>query len=192
LRPRSKPGRCQSYPADLAVEEFLRDAPAVLGGGNGNGRVGVQVVDVVEGQKGVQRGVDGGRLGVEVENAVVEQLYHFVFEGQAPVPVLEGVQAVEVEAGQPAPRQRAQVAARALDPHDPYGLPRERIGFGRLATGVAAPVVGQAQVGAQQVGTVQQQGYFISGQAGRFGFVPQVRNVFKRNDILIHIIGGKV
>ena len=56
-------------PANAGAENFLGQLLGILGGGNGDDRVGVDVVHVFAGDIGVQGRVDAGRPGVVVEDA---------------------------------------------------------------------------------------------------------------------------
>ncbi|MCY1380900.1 hypothetical protein D9M69_687600 [compost metagenome] len=87
---------------------------------------------------------------------MIEQGHHFVFKFNAPVHVFQGAEAVEIECGTTRSSQRSDVAARALDPHHVYLLTGERVFVFYFHRGVSAPVVGQPEVGSEQVGAVNE------------------------------------
>jgi hypothetical protein len=62
FQPQVKAGSLPGYPADLAIEQFLRDGLAVFGRRNGNGRIRMQVVDMGKRKKAMQ--------GVSIEGAL--------------------------------------------------------------------------------------------------------------------------
>ena len=156
LKAGALPGNPDQVMAELAVE-LLHFGLAVGGGGQGDAPVGVEMVDVGEGKKAVQRRVNGGGDGVVAEGAEGIHGHHVVFVIDALVAALEGEQLLLVEGGEAGALDAAQVAAGALDPEHLDGLAGERIDLGDLGAGVAAGEVGDAQVGAEQVGAVAQQ-----------------------------------
>jgi hypothetical protein len=97
-----------------------------------------------------------GRAAVEVEGAVRQVTHHLVFVLGAAVDLLQRLELVEVEGGKTIELHRAEVAARALDPQHLHVLLRQRVALHQLGGGVAAAVIRDAQVGAQQVGAVEQ------------------------------------
>ena len=100
-----------------AVAEALGGQPlAVGGGGERDAGVGVQVVDVRRVDQAVHRGVDRRRGAALAVQAVVERGDHLVLALDARVDVDERAQPVQAQHGQPARRQRAEVAAGSLHP----------------------------------------------------------------------------
>ncbi len=144
-------------PADLVAEDLLRQRLRVLRGGDGDDRVGVHVVDVGARHVGVQRRVNRGGARVEGEGAVGQVAHHLVLEVDAAVEALQRLELRRVEGGEAVEPDGADVAARALDPEHLDRLAGERVGLRHLGRGVAAAVVGDALVRAEQIRAVEQQ-----------------------------------
>ena len=159
-------------PADLAAEDLCRQLLAVLGGGDRDDRVGMHVVDMLPRHEGVQRRVDRGRARVEVERAVGEVAHHLVLVLDAAIELLQAFELRLVERGEAVELDGADVAARALHPQHLDRLAGERILLHHLGRGVAAAVVGDALVGAEQVGAVEQP--LRLAHSGCLGVVPKV------------------
>ena len=140
------------HPHDLLAEDLRRELLAVGGGRDRDARVGVQVVDVRGIDEAVHRGVDRRRGAALAVQAVVERGDHLVFALDAGVDVHEGAHAVEAQHREARLLQRAEVAARALDPQQLDGLAGDRVGLGALRRRVAAGVVRVLRVGAEAVG----------------------------------------
>ena len=168
LEPRPLPGQ----PADRVAIDLARQLLGAGGGGNRDHRVGVDVVDMAVGQIGVQRRVDAGRARVEVEGAVGQVAHHLVLVRDAAIEALQPVELVQIERGEPVELHRAEVAARALDPQHRDRLAGQRIARLQLGRGVAAAIVGDALVAAQQVRAVEQAPRLV--EAGSMGVVPAV------------------
>ncbi len=137
--------------AHLAAEDLLGQALRVLRGGNGDDRVGMDVIDVGIGHVAMQAGVDRGRAGVEIVDAVVQRVHHRVFLIEALVEPLQGFELVHVERGEAVELHRADVAAGALDPQDGDVAAGQRILHLHLCRGIAAAEIGDAQVGAEEI-----------------------------------------
>ena len=137
--------------------ELLHFGFAVGGGGQSDTPVGVEMIDVGKGQEAVQRRVDGGGDGVAAEGAERIHGDHVVFGVDAFVAVLEGEQLLLVESGEAGALHAAEIAAGAFDPEDFDGLTGERVGIHDLGAGVSAGKVGDAEVGAEEVGAIAQQ-----------------------------------
>ena len=165
------PGQPDQGVAEGAVELF-HFGFAVGRGGQGNSPVGVKVVDVGKGQKAVQGGVDGGGDRVVAEGAERVQGHHFIFKIDALVAALKGEELVLIEGGEAGALHAAQIAAGTLDPQDFNGLAGEGIDFSDFGTGVAAGEVGDAQIGAEQVGAIEEQLRLVEGVGD--GGVPAV------------------
>ena len=103
--------------------------------------------------------------------------HHVVFGVHAFVAVLQGEQLFLVERGEAGALDAAEVAAGAFDPEHLDGFASERIGLDDLGTGVAAGKVGDAQVGAEQVGAIAQQLRFIERGSDR-----RVPAVFEKSE----------
>ena len=111
----------------------------------------------------MQRRVDRRRARVQVERAVEVALHHRVLDRglralflRGAVDFLQRDELVLVERGEILALGGAQVAAGALDPEHLDRLAGERILLRQLGRGVAAAGVGDALVGAEQVGAVDQ------------------------------------
>ena len=81
LEARPPPGQ----PADLVAEDFPGQRLGVGGGGNGDHRVGMHVIDVRVRDEGVQRRVDRGGARIEIEGAMRKLAHHLVFVGDAAI-----------------------------------------------------------------------------------------------------------
>ncbi len=169
-RPSSKPGRFQGSQPMSSPKISRVSSCEVGGGGDGDDGVGVHVVDVVARDVGVERGVDRGGAGVEAEGGVGEVADHLVLVVGAAVEGFEGFELRHVEGGEAVELHRADVAAGALDPEDFDGFAGERVGLGDLGGGVAAAIVGDALVAAEEVGAVEEE--FGLAHAGGAGVVP--------------------
>ena len=88
----------------------------------------------------------------------------------AQVERLHRAQLVQVERREAVAPGRAQVAARALDPQHLDGLAREGILLHELGRGVAAPGVGEGEVLAESVGSIDEA--IQSGQLRGFLVAP--------------------
>src|SRR5690625_6209053 len=114
LHPNSSPTRRSS---DLCVPEALAgQALAVSGRGQGDARIGMEMVHVRGVDQGVHRGVDargGSALAVQ---AVVEGRDHLVLALDPGVDVLQGPYAGQTQCGQALLGQRPEAAPGALDP----------------------------------------------------------------------------
>jgi hypothetical protein len=147
LETRAPPGQ----PADLVAENLPGQRLGVCGGGDGDHRVGVHVIDMRVGHERMQRRVDRGGARIEIERAIAELVHHLVFVCEAAVVRLQGLEAIEIERGEAVALDRAEVAARSLDPQhlDPHA--GERIGRFNLGRGVAAAEIGDAQIGSEKI-----------------------------------------
>ncbi len=158
--------------AQRAAEHCARQRLGVGAGGDGDHRVGVNVIDVEMRHEGVQGRVDRGGARVEIEGAMVEQGDHFVFVGEPAIAAFQAFQLVEIEGCKAVALHRAEIAAGALDPQHRDRLAGQRIVHFDLGRGVAAAEIGDAQVAAEQIGAIEQPARLI--EARRTGVVPQV------------------
>ena len=170
---RPLPGQPDELPGEPAVE-LVEFRPAVGARRQGNGPVGVQMIDVAERQEGVQRRVDGRRHAVvgDAEARVVR--HHPVFVRFSLVHLAELQQPPQVEERESGTGHRAEVAAAALHRQHPDRRAGDRVGDFELPAGVAAPVVGDALVGAEQVGSVAKQLDRVVFEGRGFLCVPQI------------------
>ena len=169
LEARPAPGQ----PADLVAVDLARDRPAVLRRRDRDHCVGVHMVDVTIGKVGVESRVDRRRAWVEGEGAVRKVADHLIFMCRTPVEAAQPFQLVHVEGGEPVELHRADVAAGALHPEHRRHLAAERVCHLDLGRGVAAAVVGDPLVGAEQVRAVEEPTRLV--QPGRHPVVPQAR-----------------
>jgi hypothetical protein len=133
----------------------------------------VQVVHVRGVDEAVHGGVDrrcGAALAVQ---AVVERGDHLVLAVDTGVDVDQCAHAVQAQHRQARLLQRAEVAARALDPQQLDGLAGDRVGLGALGRRVAAGVVGVLRVGAEAIGPGDEVGDGLVGHDA----VPSARAV---------------
>ncbi len=150
------PGHPHQRVAECAVELFHLHF-AVCRGSQRDAPVGMKVIDVREGKKAVQRRVDGGGDGVVAKGAQRVHRHHVVFGVHPLVAAFERQKLLLVEGGKSGALDAAQVAARALDPQNFDRFAGQRINLSGLGAGIAAGKVGDAQIGAQQVGAVAEQ-----------------------------------
>ena len=139
--PSWKPGRRQSTQATRSPKQRRVSASPSAAVAKGDPRIGVEVVDMVGLDQAVHRGVDRRRRAAPAVQAVVERGDHLVLALDARVDVDERAQPVEPQDGEPGLGQRAEVAARALDPQQLDRRARHRIDARPLGRGVAAGVV---------------------------------------------------
>jgi hypothetical protein len=132
----------------------------------------VHVINERMRHEGVERGVDGCGARVEVEGAMGQIAYHFVFVLKAPVEALQRLELIHVKGGKAIERDSADIAARPFDPEDGDLLAGQRVCFGDFRGRVPAAVIGDALVETQQVRAIDQA--LGLGHGGRPGVVPQV------------------
>ena len=163
------------HPDQMMVKqtiELFHLFPAVGGGSQRNAPVRMQMIDVREGQKSVQRSVNRSGDAVLAEGAQRIHIHHFIFEFSAAILCSSPCSFSEYKRRQPAQLDASQIAATALDPQNFFLLPAKRIGLLDLRTGVSAAEVGDAKIGAQQIRSVAQQ-FRLVETAGDL-FVPTV------------------
>ena len=137
--------------------EFFHLLPAVRRSSQGDAPVRMQVIDVRERQKTMQRRVDRGGNAILTEGAQRIHLHHFVFIFRAAIFLLEALQLFRIQRGQPSDLDTSQIAAAALDPQNFFLFSAEGIRLLNFRTGVSPAKVGDAKVGAQQIRAVTQQ-----------------------------------
>ena len=141
-----EPGPLPVEPAEPALERRLDVLAAVRRGREGDQGVRMQVVDMGEGKKSVQRRVDRRDRAARSEAGVVEQTDHPVLVVAASVDAFQAAQPLEVDERETSRRQRAEVAAGALDGENVARLARDRILELDLHGRVAAAEVGDARI----------------------------------------------
>ena len=159
-------------PADGVAEDLLRQRPGILCRRDRDDGVGVHVIDEAARHIGMQRRVDRGCARIEVEGAVGQVTHHFILVVAAAIETLQRFQPVHVERGEAVELDGPHVAARSLDPQDLDVVAGKRVLLPDLRRGVAAAVIGDALVRAEQVGAVDQP--FRFAHRRRPGVVPQV------------------
>ncbi len=159
--------------AELAAEYLPGQLLRVLGSRDGDDGVGVDVIDMLVRNEAVQRRVDGGRARIQAERAMVEQSHHLVLVREAAIGAFEPYELVLIERGEAVALHRAEIAAGALHPEHLDGSAGQRVLVRDLGRGVAAAEIGDAQIGAENVGAVEQQAGLV--QTGRRGVVPKAR-----------------
>ena len=128
---------------------------------------GMEVVDMGRVDQPVHRGVDRRRGTAASEQAVVERRDHLVLALDAGVDVDERSQPIEPEDRQAGLGQRAEIAARALDPQQLDRAPGHRIDGAALGRRVAAGVVRVLRVGPESMRTLEQIGDGVARRSGR-------------------------
>jgi hypothetical protein len=118
----------------------------------------VEVVDVVPREEAVECGVDGGGDLVVAEGGEWIEGDHLVLESLAAIDVFELDEAVEIELGEAGFLNGPDVAAAAFDGEDAHGLAGEGVFEFEFGAGVAAAEIGDAEVRAEQVGAVTEEG----------------------------------
>ena len=118
----------------------------------------------------VHRGVDRRRRAAPAVEAVVERGHHLVLALDARVDVDERPQPVEAEHREARVGERAEVAARALDPQQVDEAAGHGIDGRPLGRRVAAGVVGVARVRAEAMRAVEER---LAGRGGVDAHAPQ-------------------
>ena len=136
-------------PADHVAVNFFCEFFRVFRSGHGDDRVGVGVVDVLVGNKGVQRRVDAAGPRVQVVHRVRVHSDHFVLDRcfdallvGVVINEFQGVQLVHIKRCKVLAFRGAQIAARTFDEHHLLVSSRQRVGHSEFAAGVAAARVG--------------------------------------------------
>ena len=182
--PSSKPGRCQGSQASLWPNSLLNSSILILPlaeAARAMPQSGWRWSTCGKGRKPWSGRVDGGGDGVVAEGAERVHVDHLVFEVDAAVGGFEGEELVEIEGGEAGALDAAEVAAASLHPEDLFGLAVEGVDLVELGAGVAAAEVGDAQIGAEQVGAIAQKLGTIEGCGD--GFIP---SVFEKAEACMH------
>ena len=171
-----------AHPGDilhLSAEDLLRQFLATLARRDGDDGVRVHVVDALSGQEAVKRRVDRGGAGIQVEGRVGVGADHVVLGlgleslvGTGAVTLLEADELLLVERGEVLALGGAEIATRTLHPKNLDHLTGEGILLHDLGGGVATTGIGDALVGAEEVGAVDE---LVDGiELGGLGVVPEV------------------
>ena len=140
-------------PHRLVAERVRREPSSVRRGRERDHRVRVRVVDVRRGDEGVQKRLDRRSRLVRPERGAQEVVDHL---GVVHLGALAQRQdLVEPEGGEAGGRDRREVCAGALHPQHPRLAPGV-VGDGPLRRGVAAALVRERAIGAEQVGAVDE------------------------------------
>ena len=102
--------------SELAAIDLLRQRFGVFARGDGNDRVGVNMIDMRVRNEAVQRRVDRGCARIEVEGAMIVERNHLVLVREAAIDRLEAEELVHTERREAVKLHRTDVAAGALDP----------------------------------------------------------------------------
>ena len=127
----------------------------------------------------MQGRVDARCSTVEVEEAVKLQPNYFVFKSEAPITVFQLVELFNIESGNAFSGERADVAAGAFHPYNLYFFTGKGVSFDGFAGGISATKIGDAKVGAQDVGAVEEEFDFVPAEGSGFLLVPMVVDVVK-------------
>ena len=137
------------------------------------------MVHVREGQEGVERRVDRGRDPVVRDGEARILGDHFVFVRLAAIRAAKRLEMFQVEHGESVHADAAEIAAAPLDGERPA-----RSAGGRrhveLRARVAAAVVGDALIRAEQVGSIAQQSQFVAAERARLVVGPAILEVLQR------------
>src|SRR5690242_10830614 len=104
------PGKPLNVASELAVE-LLEFGFPVRTRRNGDGPIGMQVINMVEREERVQRGIDGSRDFVRSERGDGIVADHLIFEFLATIELFQLFETIEIEDGKTGIVNRAQVAA---------------------------------------------------------------------------------
>ncbi len=97
LQAQIEAGALPPKPADLVAIYLARQCLAVGSGGNGDDRVGMDMVDMRGIDEAVQRRVYAGRAGVQTKSAMGEILDHLVLVLHPAIEPLQLTQAIEIQ-----------------------------------------------------------------------------------------------
>ena len=142
----------------------------------------MHVVDVFERHETMQWCINGGGAAVKIEGAVRQKADHAVLVVDTLVDGFQRLKLFHIERGKTIELDRADIAARSLDPEHLDRLTCQRIGLPHFCRGIAAAIIGDALIGAQQIGTIKQLARLI--QARRFLIVP---TIIQKLDLVCHI-----
>ena len=166
-------------PDDLVAVDLAGQLLGALRRGDADGGIRMRVIDMLERQEAVERRVDAAGARIQVERGVAEHADHRIFErrlhslGRAGgVDGLQTDQLLLIERREVLAEAGAEIAAGTLDPEDLDRLAREGVLLDDLGAGVAAAGVGDALVGAEDVGAIDEPGDRI--HLGGDGVVPEV------------------
>ena len=167
VEPELEPRPSPRGPRDAVTERLPRQRLAVRRRRERDPGVGMEVVDMGRVDQSVHRGVDRRCGTAASEQAVVERRDHLVFLLDAGVDVDERPEAVQPEDRQAGLGERAEIAARTLDPQQLDRAPGHRIDGAALGRRVAAGVVRVLRVGPESMRTLEEIGDGVARRSGR-------------------------
>ena len=152
------------------------------GGGHGDHGIRMSVIDVLGRDERMQRRVDRRWAGVQVESAMMVHRDHIVlgrrlesFVRALGVKSLKAQKFLLVKRGEVFPGGCAQIAARTFDPENLDRLAGQRVLLVNFGRGVAATGIGDALVGAELVGAIDEA--VQAEESSRFLIVPEIEDV---------------
>ena len=168
----------------IVAVNFFRQFFLIYGRRDGDDRVRVKMIDVLERYERVKRCIDGAGTRVEIEHAVRVHRIHRIFDRRlGTVRRIVLVQRphrpdlVEIERRKSVTRCCAKIAARAFQPKDLNVLARERIFFLQLGRRIPAAGVGQGEIIAEPVRPINEPVDAV--EFFSVFIVPQIFNEFK-------------
>ena len=121
--PQLEPGTLPLEPSHVVTEALGHESLAVSGRRERNHRVGMQVVDMVEVDERVQRGVDRGHRTTITETARRVRRHDVVLVRSRSMPLLERVDPVEHEEGEPRLGEGSEVSPEPFTASTRVGTP---------------------------------------------------------------------
>ena len=131
-------GATPGDPGNPGAKDVSSQSFAVCRCRDGNGAVGMQMVDMRGLDQAVHRSVDGWRGPTPAVQAKVKRRHHLVLPSLSGIDGDQRSQPVEAQDGQPGFGQRAEIATGALDPHEINIFVRDGVALTSLRRGVAA------------------------------------------------------
>jgi hypothetical protein len=167
--PREPDDAAAEFPIELV--ELLTSVPARR---QRDGPVRVEVIDVRERKKRMQRRIDRRRHAVLTEGTERVQADHLVLVRFAAIAADQPLELVEIQEREAARADGAQVAAAPLHGQHARGLAGQRVGQIELRTRIAAAKVRDPKVGPEQVRAIAQEFERCCVERGRVTIAPQV------------------
>src|SRR5690242_7283855 len=106
---------------------------------------------MLEGQKCVQRGVNGRRDRVTAESAQRVEVHHLIFEGDPTIALVESQQFVQIQRSKAFFLDASDVAAASLDPQNELLGTVQRILPGDFRASVSPAKISNAKVRAKKI-----------------------------------------
>ena len=178
LEARTLPRQPRDVPSVPAVE-LVELLAAVRARGERDGPVGMQMIDVVEWKKRMQRRVDRRGDAVLAEGAQRIEGDHFVFVRFAAVAADQPLEPVEVQHREPRVRDRPEVAAAPLYRHHADRFAGQRIGQLEFRARVASAEVRDPQIRAEKIRSITKEAQRIAREPRGLAAVPHVLEEFR-------------